>query len=239
MLLDPTKTVRELALAIPDATRVFEKAKIDYCCSGDRLFGDACARAGIDVSELEQMLAATNDVANRVQVDYQTVSLAELISHILETHHVFTRAEMERLEALVEKVVAAHGERHSELLSIRDLLIELFADLRPHMFKEEQILFPYIIELEQAVLQQRGLPFAPFGTVNNPVRMMMMEHDKAGELLREIRKLSGDYTVPAEVCMSYQTLYQALKNFEEDLHQHIHLENNILFPKAVQLEQGR
>ena len=237
MLLDPTKTVRELALAIPDATRIFEKMKIDYCCGGERLFGDACARAGIDIQDVERMLEATTESAHNGQVDYQELSIVELVSHILETHHVFTKNEMERLEPLVEKVVTAHGERHSELLSIRDLLIELFADLRPHMFKEEQILFPYLVELEQAVLQQRPLPFAPFGTVNNPVRMMMMEHDKAGELLREIRKLSADFTVPPEVCMSFQTLYQALKGFEADLHQHIHLENNILFPKAVQLER--
>ena len=236
MLLDPTKTVRELALQIPDATRIFEKVKIDYCCGGDRLFGDACARAGVDIQEVERMLEATDDVAKRGEIDYQELSMVELISHILETHHVFTKAEMDRLEPLMEKVVVAHGERHGELLSIRDLLNQLCADLRPHMFKEEQILFPYLVELEQAVLQQRPLPFAPFGTVNNPVRMMMMEHDQAGELLREIRKLSADYTVPPEVCLSYQTLYQALKRFEEDLHQHIHLENNILFPKAIQLE---
>jgi regulator of cell morphogenesis and NO signaling len=236
MLLDPTKTVRELALAVPDATRIFARMKIDYCCGGERLLGDACARAGIEVQEVERMLHEKTDAEVRSQIDYQNLWLGQLVAHILETHHEFTRTEMLRLEALTDKVVSAHGERHSELLSIRDLLRELFAELRPHMFKEEQVLFPYLIELEQCVMQQRRAPFAPFGNVNNPVRLMRMEHDRAGDLLREIRTLSANYTVPPEVCASYQTLYQALQTFEEDLHQHIHLENNILFPKAVAME---
>src|SRR5689334_8007118 len=146
MQIDPAQTVREVAISIPNATRVFEKIKIDYCCGGERLLGDACARAGIDVQEVQRMLAATAAAEVRSQIDVQKLSLAELVTHILETHHVFTVNEMQRLEALVETVVAAHGEKHPELLSIRDLLTQLFADLRPHMFKEEQILFPYIVE---------------------------------------------------------------------------------------------
>jgi regulator of cell morphogenesis and NO signaling len=143
---------------------------------------------------------------------------------------------MQRLEALVEKVVTAHGANHSELLSIRDLQQQLFAELKGHMFKEEQILFPFIVELERSISQQRPVPFAPFGKVSNPIRMMMFEHDHAGEILREMRTLSTDYKTPVDACISYQTFYQALEAFEQDLHQHIHLENNILFPKAVALE---
>ena len=238
MQLDATKTVREVALAIPNATRVFEKIKIDYCCGGDRLLGDACARAGIQINEVERLLKENAAELSSEPADFQRLSLAELIVHILNKHHVFTKSEMERLDSLVVKVVAAHGERHPELLSACDLLGQLFDDLRPHMFKEEQILFPYIVELEQSILQQRPRPFAPFGNVNNPIRMMMMEHDAAGEILRELRKVTSDYSVPADGCVSYQTLYQAVGAFEQDLHQHIHLENNILFPKAIALEQG-
>jgi regulator of cell morphogenesis and NO signaling len=106
------------------------------------------------------------------------------------------------------------------------------------MFKEEQVLFPYIVALVQAADQNGAVPFAPFGTVKNPVRMMMIEHDTAGEILRELRALTSDYKVPADACISYQTLYQALENFEKDLHQHIHLENNLLFPKALELENA-
>ncbi len=236
MLLDPNKTVGELAVAIPSVTRVFEKTKIDYCCGGDQLLGDACSKAGVDLNLLEELLATTVEPASDTNINFQQMTLIELISYILDKHHVYTKQEMDRLEALVTKVVGAHGANHSELLTIRDLLQQLFTELKGHMFKEEQILFPFVVELEQSVLQNRPAPFAPFGTVNNPIRMMMFEHDNAGEILRELRKLSGDYKLPADACMSYQTFYQALEAFEQDLHQHIHLENNILFPTTIALE---
>ena len=236
MLLDPMKTVRDLAVELPAAARIFEKARIDYCCGGDQLLGAACAKAGVDLQVLEQMLETSPQPATSATVDFQNLSAAELIQYILDKHHVYTRDEMQRLEALVEKVVKAHGANHSELLSMRDLLQQLFAELKGHMFKEEQILFPYLVELEQSVRQERPAPFAPFGKVNNPIRMMMFEHDHAGEILRELRKLSTDYKTPSDACISYQTFYQALEAFEQDLHQHIHLENNLLFPKAAKLE---
>ncbi len=238
MLLDPNKTVREVAVALPNATRVFEKTKIDYCCGGDQLLGDACARAGVDLQVLEQMLQASAEPAAAAVNDFQQMNLADLITYILDQHHVYTRSEMDRLEALVTKVVGAHGANHAELLTMRDLLLQLCAELKGHMFKEEQILFPFIVELEQSTQQNRPAPFAPFGTVSNPIRMMMSEHDNAGEILRDLRKLSANYTTPADACVSYQTFYQALEAFEKDLHQHIHLENNILFPKAIALEAG-
>jgi len=236
MSLDPMKTVRELAVTLPDATRVFEKTKIDYCCGGDQLLGAACAKAGVDLQVLEQMLETSTQPTTTSTVEFQNQSAAELIQYILDKHHVYTKEEMDRLEALAEKVVTAHGANHSELLSMRDLLKQLFAELKGHMFKEEQILFPYLVELEQSVRLKSPAPFAPFGKVNNPIRMMMFEHDHAGEILRELRKLSTDYKTPADACISYQTFYQALEAFEQDLHQHVHLENNILFPKAVVLE---
>ena len=236
MSLDPMKSVREITVAMPNATRVFEKTKIDYCCGGDQLLGAACAKAGIDLPTLEKMLETSVAPASNVNVGFQELSAAELVQYILEKHHVYTREEMERLEPLGDKVVNAHGANHSELLRIRDLLQQLFAELKGHMFREEQILFPFIVELEQCVRQQRPTPFAPFGTVNNPIRMMMFEHDKAGDILREWRQLSSDYKVPDDACFSYKAFYQALEAFELDLHQHIHLENNILFPKATALE---
>ncbi|MCM3902296.1 MAG: hemerythrin domain-containing protein [Pyrinomonadaceae bacterium] len=144
--------------------------------------------------------------------------------------------EKARLEALTDKVIGAHGENHPELRQIGEVFQRLCADLKPHMSKEEQILFPYIIETENSALQNRPAPFAPFGTVSNPVRMMMMEHDTVGDLLRELRTLSSNYTVPPDGCISYQTLYQAFETFEQDLHEHIHLENHILFPRAIEME---
>jgi regulator of cell morphogenesis and NO signaling len=238
MIVSLDKTVRDLALEMPQATRVLERLKIDYCCGGDKPLSEACATAGIEVANLERMLeeAGQAQAQGNGSLDFQQATLSELIGHILDKHHVYTKSEMARLDPLIDKVIAAHGENHSELRVIGEVFQRLCADLKPHMFKEEQILFPYILEMERASQQNRPAPLAPFGTVNNPVRMMMMEHETVGEILRELRALSSDYTVPTDGCISYQTLYQALEAFEGDLHQHIHLENNILFPRAIELE---
>ena len=236
-MINSETTVREVALQLPEATRLFEKLQIDYCCGGNRPLAQACASAGVAVDNVMEMLTHCNqEEANAL--NFQNASLPELITHILETHHVFTKSEMVRLQLLADKVLAAHGGNHPELIHLDELLTRLCADLKPHMFKEERVLFPYIIAMADAAGRNRAVPFAPFGTVSNPIRMMMMEHDTAGEILREMRALTSDYKVPTDACISYQTLYQALENFEKDLHQHIHLENNILFPKALDLENG-
>ena len=234
-MINSEMTVRDVAIQLPESTRLFESLKIDYCCGGNQPLGQACASAGVDVDDVMEMLAGVGQ-SNEAN-DFQNTSLPELITHILDTHHVFTKSEMQRLQALADKVLNAHGSNHPELIHLDELFKRLCADLKPHMFKEEQVLFPYIVAMSQAADQNRAVPFAPFGTVNNPVRMMMMEHDTAGQILRELRALTSDYKVPADACISYQTLYQALENFEKDLHQHIHLENNILFPKALDLER--
>jgi regulator of cell morphogenesis and NO signaling len=241
MTISSTMKVRDVALEVPQATRVFEKLKIDYCCGGDQPLGEACASAGVEVANLERMLeeAGKTESQSTGSQDFRSATLNELINHILDKHHVYTREEMSRLEPLIDRVIAVHGGNHTELQGIGVLFQKLCADLKPHMFKEEQILFPYIIEMENSALQNRPAPSAPFGTVNNPVRMMMTEHDSVGDLLRELRVLSSNYQVPADGCISYQTLYQALEAFEHDLHQHIHLENNILFPRAIELEGSR
>ncbi len=238
MMFSSSKTVREVALELPQATRVFEKLKIDYCCGGDKPLVEACATAGIEVVNLERMLeeAGQAEVQGNGSLDFQKATLSELVGHILDKHHVYTKEEMARLEPLIDKVISAHGENHPELRGLGGLFQQLCEDLKPHMFKEEQILFPYIVEMERSVVENRPAPLAPFGTVKNPIHMMMMEHETVGDLLRELRALSSNYTVPPDGCISYQTLYQALEAFEQDLHQHIHLENNILFPRAIEME---
>ena len=233
-------TVREVAIELPQATRLFETLKIDYCCGGNQPLAQACAAAGIDVDEVMEMLTEVTEQNSQLAgtKNFQSASPPELITHIVDTHHVFTKSEMERLEALSAKVIAAHGSNHPELIQLGELLKHLCADLRPHMFKEEQVLFPYIVAMTQAKENNQAGPYAPFGTVNNPIRMMMREHDNAGQIMRALRTLTSDYQVPADGCISYRTLYQALEDFEKDLHQHIHLENNILFPKALELENA-
>ncbi len=237
MTLTGTETVRELAIEMPNATRIFEKLKIDYCCGGDQPLNTACAAAGLSVEDVVRMLeeAGKRD-ENQEAMNFQDAELGNLMRYIVDKHHVFTREEIERLTALIEKVCNAHGHNHPELLNIQSLFSELANDLTPHMFKEERILFPYIAELERASSQGRPPMPPPFGTVKNPVRMMMMEHDTAGDILRKIREASANFNTPPDTCISYQTLYRALEAFEQDLHQHIHLENNILFPRAVEIE---
>ena len=237
-MINSSMTVREVAVKLPQSTRLFEKLKIDYCCGGNRPLTDACASIGVEVGEVMGMLESVNQSEPQSDgaIDFQTLPLSELIAHILDTHHAFTKQEMSRLELLSRKVISVHGENHPELHKVGAMFETLCADLKPHMFKEEEILFPYIVALVQSRSQNQPGPFAPFGTVNNPVRMMMMEHDTAGEILRELRTITSDYTSPADGCISYQTLYEALEALEKDLHQHIHLENNILFPRAIELE---
>ena len=237
-MINSETTVREVALQVPESTRLFERLKIDYCCAGNQPLAQACASAGIDVDSVMEMLTEVTR-ANSLDESargFQNLSLPALITHILDTHHVFTKSEMNRLEALAGKVINAHGANHPELIQLGELFKQLCADLRPHMFKEEQVLFPYILAMAEAAGHNRPGPFAPFGTVNNPVRVMMREHDAVGQILRELRALTSDYKVPPDACISYQTLYEAMENFEKDLHQHIHLENNVLFPKALELE---
>lgn len=236
MTISTATTVREVALSLPYATRVFEKLRIDYCCGGEKPLAEACASVGIEVDSVVRMLKEVDTGEGTVPLDLQQASLTELIMYILDNHHVYTKAELARLEPLTEKVIAKHGDNHPELRRIGRLFQQLSQDLKPHMFKEEQILFPYVVQLEKAVLHNGPAPFAPFGTVDNPVRMMMTEHETVGELLRELRGASANYTVPPAGCLSYHSLYQGLEAFENDLHQHIHLENNLLFRRAAEME---
>lgn len=238
MTLNATKTVREITLEVPDAARVFEKLRIDYCCGGQRPIGEACVAAGVNLEEVERLINEADARRDEGAQDIQKGSLAELINYILDTHHVYTREESARVNALLDKVCSKHGENHPELHKVASAFRRLDADLQPHLFKEEQILFPYILGLEAAATNKRPAPFAPFGTVNNPVRMMMFEHDTAGDLLREIRAAASDFEAPEDACTSFRALYRALEEFEQDLHRHIHLENNVLFPRAVELESA-
>lgn len=235
MNIGPNNTVRDVVLEIPGATRVFETVGIDYCCGGQRSLRDACDTAGVPLEHVLTSLELTETPPRAIR-DFRTTTLGELIEHILAAHHVFTRTEIARIRGLLAKVCTKHSEMHLELEPLRLLFDKLSAELEPHMFKEERILFPYIIGLEDVVTNRRPLLRPPFGTVANPVRMMMLEHDNAGHLLKEMRQLTFDYTPPADACMSYRTLYQAMNEFEKDLHEHIHLENNILFPRAAEME---
>jgi regulator of cell morphogenesis and NO signaling len=230
-----------LALENPASTRVFEKLGIDYCCGGKKSLQEACRSANLNI---EQVLASLEQAsqpaaATQKEQNWEAAPLAALIAHIRTTHHKYTREEIARLGPLFKKVCSVHGGNHPELLQVYEAFQGLAQELSAHMMKEEMILFPYIIRMEAAVAGQEAIAPAPFGSVQNPVAMMEHEHDSAGNALRIIKQASNGYSTPIDSCISYQTLYRALAEFETDLHQHIHLENNILFPRAVAMETAR
>ena len=232
------KTIRDIALEAPATTRVFEEFKIDYCCGGRRSIEDVCASSGIDPKVLmERIQAAIINSSSQTDLAHpEDKSPGDLIGYILDKHHVFTAQEIARLTPLMAKVANRHGELHPELLELQVLFTQLADSLMPHMRKEEVVLFPFILQLESAVNAGLSAPPSHFGTVENPIRMMMSEHDTDGERLRQMRELTNDYTLPEGACPSYTALFAGLEDLERDLHRHIHLENNVLFPAAVKLE---
>lgn len=240
MAVMTAKTVREVAVENPAATRVFERFGIDYCCGGNQSLEQACQRANVSLDEVVDSLEMEEEAARAAKQirDWQTEPLSELITHIKNTHHKYTREEAVRLAALLQKVCSVHGKNHAELHGIRETFGWLSQELMTHLMKEEMVLFPYIERMEEAVIQSDPVLPGPFGSVQNPVAMMEHEHDSAGAALRSIRKASNDFAPPADACITYQTLYKALAVFEADLHEHIHLENNLLFPRAIAMEKA-
>jgi regulator of cell morphogenesis and NO signaling len=210
-MLTTERTVRELAIESPAATRVFERLQIDYCCGGSRTLEEACRTAGVPLdSVLNALEAAAAVPAPTLVRDWQTEPLAELVAHIRDAHHAYTRDALARITQLLDKVCSVHGANHPELRGIQTTFGGLRQELSMHMMKEEMMLFPYIVRMEEAVLANEPVLPPPFGSVRNPVAMMMREHDGAGEDLREIRAASNAYTAPADGCITYQTLYGAL-----------------------------
>jgi regulator of cell morphogenesis and NO signaling len=232
-------TVGEIAAGMPSAVRVFEKYQIDYCCGGHRPLGQVCQERGISA---ETLLAEVEQAGRRPDSgrDWAHSSLGELMAHILSTHHQYLRSGLPALSARLTRVAEAHAEKHGEtLVPLASVFEGLKEEISAHLRKEEMILFPAIQELEAARATGRRARPSPFGSVENPVRMMTFEHDNAGRALVQMRRLTEGYTAPPDACATYRALYQGLEELEADLHQHIHLENNILFPRAIGLEQSR
>lgn len=170
--------------------------------------------------------------------DWDQSSLANLMNHIVDAHHTYCRNEVERIAQLLSDVVRNHGDRHPELRRVQMLFVKMANELKQHLLKEEQTLFPMIARLEEARARQSEPPRFPFGTIANPIRMMLLEHDTGNRELEEIRKVTWDYQVPADADKEYGDLLLSLRNFEQDMKQHVYLENERLFPRAIALEQG-
>ncbi|MGB2756862.1 MAG: iron-sulfur cluster repair di-iron protein [Acidimicrobiia bacterium] len=226
------QTLAEIVNARPQAARVLEAFGLDYCCGGQRQLVDACAEQGLDA---EPVVAAISELDPEPAADWAAFDPRELVDHLEAVHHSYLKTELPRLDLLTEKVAGVHGDRHPELHEVRSIFLELRGELEPHLMKEERVLFPMIREL----VESTAPPQFHCGSLQNPISVMLREHDRAGELLRALRTASDGYAVPDDGCASYHALYSSLAELEADTHLHIHKENNALFPTVVALEADR
>jgi regulator of cell morphogenesis and NO signaling len=234
--LAATLTVRDIALHQPTAIRVFEHLGIDYCCGGNQTLAAACAAVNLDAHAVQLALEFAAGRPNLPQPEWSRASLELLCAHIVVKHHAYARRELPRLLDLAGNVLARHGDAHPELAAIHANLSQLEIDVNEHLAKEESVLFPYIVSLERSVTSPDLDPVSCYGFLPDPVAVLSHDHEDAGALLSQIRQLSHNFTPPLGVCLSYRIFYTGLQELEHDLRQHMHLENNILFPRAIMLE---
>ena len=215
---------------------VFEKYNLDYCCKGKRSLEQACSENHISLNEVVAELQ--NIYANKTnELDFNKVKLDQLADHIVNTHHNFVRREMPQVLSYLEKVSSKHGNRHNELYKISELFVDLSNEMTHHMHNEETILFPRIKQLEQYGFEPIPFDIKHYQYLELPIIDMEDDDEDAGNKMAEIRKLTNNYTPPADSCTTFKLLYASLQAFEIDLHHYVHLENNILFPKALALEK--
>jgi len=217
------------------AASVFEKYHLDFCCKGKRSLEQACTEQQLSVSKVTEDLENIFTKDNNSTVDFEKMNLTQLADYIVQTHHAYIKNEMPQIYAYLHKISSKHGERHPELYKIFQTFSAVKEEMEGHMKKEELILFPRIKELEKLANNENANLQLNITYLQSPITVMEQEHDHAGSLLNDIRILSNDYTPPQDACTTYRLSFAALKAFELDLHQHVHLENNILFPKAINM----
>ncbi|MGA2259410.1 MAG: DUF542 domain-containing protein [Thermoguttaceae bacterium] len=264
-LINGKTTVRDLVGRYARTRNVFEQNGIDYCCGGGATLAQAAQAKQMELGDLIAALqaalaapatttphcvvdaprlcglqAALDDAATTQasdDTDWYATPLDELVQHILRTHHAYLKKALPMLSEMLQKVLRAHGAQHGPMVSqLQAVFSELDKELSGHLIKEEEILFPYIVAAEAHRLSGAARPSACFPSVGNPIRQMEAEHESAGQALAQIHAITNGYTPPADVCSTFHALYEELQHLEQDLHQHIHLENNILFPRAIRAE---
>lgn len=234
--INAADTVGLVVARRPALSRVFEQVGIDYCCGGKKTLEEACTEKGIDPEGLVDRLEGALSLGDHEPVvDAAAMSLAELADHIEQTHHVYLRSELPRLESMTEKVASVHGGKDPRLDEVRNTFQALAQELSSHMMKEEQILFPMVRQLEAS----ESTPTFHCGSVQNPIQQMEHEHDQVGSALERLRELTDGFTLPEWACNTYRAMLDALAHLERDLHQHIHKENNVLFPSALEMEKKK
>ena len=230
------QTVAEIVSNNFHTSKIFETYDIDFCCQGNISLNEICQKKGLDKGIIIQELTTLNNNFENKETDYNNWSLDILSQHIENKHHKFIESQTPLIIKYLEKICQVHGKLHPELFNIQELFIQSASELSQHMKKEELILFPYIQKMKFSLNNNQPFEAAPFGTIQKPIQMMQHEHNTEGDIFKEIARLSSNYSPPSDACNSYIITYNLLKEFELDLHLHIHLENNILFPKAVKLE---
>jgi len=238
--IDRETTVRELVGRYPQTRPVFEEHGIDYCCGGAKSLAEVANEHDRQLPELvdalERALQAAPDKAEAADTDWYAAPLGDLVNHIVETHHGYMKTALPRLRSLVPTVLKAHEADHGDVLrQVQDLFNALDEELSNHLMKEERVLFPYIMAVDAHVREGTPIPQAGFGSASNPIGQMEHEHESAGQALAKLREATFDYALPADACPTFTAMYEELQRMEADLHQHIHLENNILFPRTIEL----
>lgn len=230
-------TIGELVTKDFRKAEVFKKFGLDFCCGGKKTLTKACKEKGLDVVQIEKELKAIDQIPAAPSQDYNDWNLGFLADYILNTHHKYVTQAIPVIYEYTQKVARVHGERHPEAIEIASEFLKVADELNRHMMKEENVLFPYIKKLAEAQKSGTTVETPPFGTIQGPIRMMEIEHEEVGDVMENIQRLTNNFTPPADACTTYRLSFAKLKEFEEDLHQHIHLENNILFPRSIELEK--
>lgn len=230
-------TIGEIVAENYKTSEVFKKYGLDFCCNGNSTIADQCTQRGLDAEEVYKDLENATHSGSGAAVDFRSWPLDLLADYIQKTHHRYANEKIPVIQGYLDKIAQVHGQHHPELYEIKELFDENAKDFAMHMKKEELVLFPFIKQMEKAKAAGTAVEYKHFDTVENPVDMMMHDHTAQGDRLHKIEELSNNYTTPADGCNTYNVAYQMLREFDEDTHTHIHLENNILFPSAVALEK--
>lgn len=234
-----TQSIREIVSSQSSAAAVLQRFDIDLCSRADESLKQACAELQLSIDQvLEKLSDAAAKENGAAPADLASYSLNRLIQHIVRRHHQYIRCELPRLIEMARKLAGKHGDRAPELKEIETLLYALHAEMVAHLHKEEQVLFPFIAQMEEEAAGFASPAHACFPTVSQPVSMMMREHESAEGLVAQMRRLTNDFTAPAWACPTHIALYAGLNQFERDLRQHVHLENDILFPRAIEMESA-
>lgn len=237
MIINSDSIIGKIVAENYKAASIFKSYNIDFCCNGNRSIAAASKKKNIDENILIQQLTEALNKGGNAEIDFKSWPIDLLADYIEKTHHRYVVTKVAEIEPYIERIVEVHGEQHPELYEIKELFSQSAQDLTAHMVKEENILFPYIREMVKRKAGGEKLVRPSFGSIENPIKVMHQEHDNEGERFRKISELSANYQPPQDACNTYRVTFSLLKEFEDDLHRHIHLENNILFPAAINFEK--